>query len=176
MKINNELVGAVLHGESREIELIPGYPLYIFCETNKLLITSNKKYAYLGYFFEAKFDQGMMRFFINAKNTEGVHYPEFYASELLKLSIQYFEQQGKHVSSIRTRWNKIQHQSDNYKKYCESLKQGMDIKSAVLNTWTGKIAKELGFIYTYPVPSEMNNATLDFIFSKRKVLIPWLLK
>ena len=176
MKTNSELVDTVLDANNTEIELTPGSPLYIFCETNKLLITSNNKFAYLGCFFEAIFDQEILRLSINAKNSEGVPYPGLYASELFRLSIQYFEKQGKQINSIRARWNKTPTQSDNYSQYCESIGQGMSEKSAALNTWTGKIAKELGFVYVYPVQSEMQNATIDFIFSKRKVLIPWLMK
>lgn len=176
MKTAPELIEAIQNNERKKIE-VNGFPIYIYCNEYMMSVASDEDHSIADYFFKAECENNVLRFDIHTKNgKKNVPKPGIYASELLKLSIEYFTKLGNKITAIRARWSKTSGKSDNYVQYMDALGQGMSDTSAAQNTWTGKIAKELGFTHVYKVPPEISDNFVDFIFSKKLELLPWLLK
>jgi hypothetical protein len=97
--------------------------------------------------FQARNLGGALLLDIQSRDATGQRHPDIYAGALVERFVVYAEEQGQPIHEIRGVWSGS---SDNFHQYDEHLPtEGPvtpdDKKAAAEATWTGKLARSLGY-------------------------------
>jgi hypothetical protein len=118
--------------------------------------------------FIAQLSNGLLHFDIQTRATENdPPYAGLHARELILLSFEYFSRMGTRPRGIVASWYE-EHDGTNWRAYMEELKNGKSEEESACATWTGQIARELGFSHcrkTREVKSIAGRSSVEFEFT-----------
>lgn len=120
-----------------------------------------------GYFLSAELDEeGVLEFAVRMRNQINGERSIYNGSDVFKMMMRHFG--SERIWAFRARWSS----GDNLSEYKEN-RETMGLKSAALETWTGRMAKEFGFSRVRAVREDWDDLfghhlnRVDAIFERR---------
>lgn len=166
MKTDANIVEAIQHPHRDECRIdINGTPLYVYADNYRVDVRTQPNGFAGTCYFSAHINTNFsgkryIEFSIRTKQEDGTHYTGMYASELVRLAIEYFRKK-KRIDGLYAVFEKTT-KSDNYTQYQAAIDQGLSPEQALQHTPSWKHVQDLGF--KKPRLLSEDDATVEFIF------------